>query len=160
QVGDLTGLVRLFVGDNLDLLGFLPAILPAAAGYPEPCDSFDLAALRRLGRDLHVEASGLASCKLDGAVAVFAGGSVTRFIHDRRRTVLVTAQLGVKCRLHRIAVIILGGNGELYVLARLVHVFVGSHTDAEAAVGRDNRVESGNLSAALVGDAGLDAIAR
>src|SRR5262249_35281305 len=92
--------------------------------------------------------------------SLFAGLSVTRLQHRWIRSVLIAVQLRVEGRLHGVAVVILGRDGELHLLARLIHVFVGAHADAKASVGSNDGVEAGDLAAALVGHAGLDGVAR
>src|ERR1700694_1812311 len=61
--------------------------------------------------------------------------------------------------LDRMALVILGHGGQLDGLALLVHVFIGLHADLEAAIGSDDRVVPGDFAAALIGNAGLYAVA-
>src|SRR5262249_4469494 len=94
------------------------------------------------------------------ARAIFSRGSVARFNVLHSFAIFPASDGCVKWSLYGIAVIVLGRDGELDRLARLVHVFFGIDPNAETAIGGNHRVETGDFAPALVSDPGFHAVTQ
>src|SRR5437660_639510 len=164
EMGGVTGLIGLFVGDDLD--GFVGLAAPGFftfADGPQPGATFDLAAFGCLGRDPYLQVAIAFGGELEISAAGGPGMAVACIVHGfvaaSSPVMLGPYQLGVEGGAHRLAIVIAGHGGELDGLAFLVHESVGFQANLEASIGGHHRVVPGNFAAALVGNPGLDAVA-